>query len=130
MTHTGPEKIQIALIDDSARLRLAIGTYLMSHGFFVATEAANGQEFLDTVSTLERLPDICLLDTNMPVLDGYSTAVKLKATYPAIRIMAYSFFDDHESSDRMINCGADDYISKDASAVEIRDALLALFQRT
>ena|SRR2546423_13126478 len=121
--------ITIALVDDSLPLRKLLRTYLTAQGFRVVCEADNGQQMLTAMAETNSLPDLCLLDTNMRVMDGYETARQLKANYPSIKIMAYSFFDNEKSAALMLKCGAHDFISKDASADELRDALISLYNR-
>ena len=116
----------IALVDDSLALRRLLGIYLSAQGFHVLCEADNGQQLLTALAEAPLLPDLCLLDTNMSVMDGYETARRLKADYPSVQILAYSFFDTPNSVSQMLSCGAHDIISKDASAEEVRDALKSL----
>jgi DNA-binding NarL/FixJ family response regulator len=54
---------------------------------------------------------------------------KFEIRYPGIRIMAFSFFDERETADAMMNSGADAYVSKDASAIEVKQALTALYNK-
>ncbi len=60
-----------ALIRESVKFRLK------SLGYNVVMEAENGQEFLDKLH-VSNTPDICVLDINMPVMDGLETTVHLK----------------------------------------------------
>jgi len=126
---TVPLGITIALVDDSLLLRKLLSTYLTAQGFCVVCEADNGQQMLDAMADALKLPDMCLLDTNMPVMDGYETARRLRADYPTIKIMGYSFFDNKKSAASILRSGAHDFISKDASADELRDALTQLFNK-
>jgi DNA-binding NarL/FixJ family response regulator len=122
-------RIRLAIIDDSLPLRGIMSRYLASQGFQVVLEATNGTELLSGLDKIDVLPDLCLLDTSMPLMDGYETARNLKVSYPAIGIMAFSFFDESATANAMLQCGAHDYVSKDASAIEVKDALIRLYDK-
>jgi len=129
MSITEPATITIALVDDSLPLRKLIGTYLSRQGFDIICEAGSGEEFLSALYKAERVPDLCLLDTNMPGMGGKATARKLTMDFPSVRIMAYSFFDDDDTARSMLENGAHDYISKDEAANSVRNALRTLHLR-
>src|SRR5690349_13345866 len=107
--------VTVAIVDDHAMLRQAINLRLSLLGYKIVLEAENGQEFLDQLVKLPAPPDICLLDINMPVMDGFDTATVLKKNWPHIKIL---FFSMHNSKAYMIRArqiGADGFLSKDAS---------------
>ncbi|CAF1679739.1 unnamed protein product, partial [Didymodactylos carnosus] len=58
-------------------------------------EAAHGKQLIDNI-TAGQVPDIILLDINMPIMDGISTAQWLKKNQPAIRVIILSMFEDAE----------------------------------
>lgn len=118
--------ISIAIVDDSAPLRKLMGTYLSRQGFEIIHEAGTGEELLAALYDAGRVPDLCLLDTNMPGMSGRETARQLHADYPSVRIMAYSFDDDADTVREMLGNGAHNYISKDESASSVSSALKAL----
>ena len=122
--------IALALVDDNLVLRKMLSDYLSNNGFNVLLEAGNGLELLRELESTATLPDLCLMDSHMPEMDGTTTTMQLKAAYPSIQIMAYSFFDEDDKANILRNSGAHDCISKDAGADEVRDALKSLFQRS
>ncbi len=88
--------------------------------------AVNGQETLDMIA--KNLPDLLLLDLNMPVLDGFGVLEKLpkeKRTFPVIVL---TNFDDQANRERGQKLGVDDYfVKKDMTIktlVEMVDKLL------
>jgi CheY-like chemotaxis protein len=74
--------IKLAIVDDSLPLRGIMSRYLASNGFRIVFEAGNGQELFTKLDSSESLPDLCLLDTSMPLMDGYETARNLKSGIP------------------------------------------------
>lgn len=65
------------VVDDSADLRFLFATMLRTIGF-ATVEAASGEEALTTAANLEPLPDVVLLDVQMPVVDGWGTLTGLR----------------------------------------------------
>lgn len=115
--------LTVAIVDDSTFMRESARLRLSILGYKVVMEAENGQEFLDKLAQSD-VPDICLLDLNMPVMDGFETARNLKKNWPAIRILFHSMERIGEGS--YAYWGADGFIAKDASALDFRKALLTI----
>lgn len=112
--------LTVAIVDDSTFMRESARLRLSILGYKVVMEAENGQEFLDKLAQGDT-PDICLLDLNMPVMDGFETARNLKKNWPAIRILFHSMEKIGEGA--YADWGADGFIAKDASAPDFRKAL-------
>jgi len=75
------------------------------------------------------LPDIVLLDINMPEMDGYETAQWLKQHHPDVKVLALSMYDNETSIIRMLKSGARGYILKDSEPGELKAALRALEEK-
>lgn len=119
------EPISVVLVDDHVLLRSGLAGMLKESGYQVIFEADNGKEFTDKLSP-SRLPDIVLLDINMPQMDGYATASWLKTNYPDIKILALSMYDDEEAIIKMLKRGARGYILKDSHPSELKAAIDSL----
>jgi DNA-binding NarL/FixJ family response regulator len=120
------QPVSIAVVDDHAMLRQAITLRLNLLGFNVVLEAENGKEFLDKLSQMQVPPAICLLDINMPVMDGFEAALALKKDWPGIKIMFFSMHNSKAYLNKAQQIGADGFISKDASFDELNQALRSL----
>jgi DNA-binding NarL/FixJ family response regulator len=117
----------IALVDDHALLRKAVHYRLTGMGYKVVLEAENGQQFLQKLEANESpSPDLCLLDINMPVMNGFETAAQLKKKWPAIKIIFFSMNDGNGFKNKAKELGADGYICKDASSEEFTKVLFTL----
>jgi DNA-binding NarL/FixJ family response regulator len=114
--------IKVTLIDDHSLLRKGLAQLVQSLGYTVLTESDNGKEFIRQLDE-KKLPDIVLLDINMPEMDGYATAQWIKANQPDIKVLALSMYDNETSIIRMLKCGARGYILKDAEPGELRAAI-------
>ncbi len=83
--------ITIAVVDDNALVRESVKFRLKSLGYNVVVEAENGQQFLDKLHEINT-PDICVLDINMPVMNGLETTFYLKAKNGQPRKIIFSPF--------------------------------------
>ena len=107
-------------------LRKLLGIHFYREGFTLSHEADNGAQFLEQLQNGAALPDACLLDLSMPVMDGFETARQLREKYPAIKILAYSGNDMPDRVEEAIACGAHGFISKDLAPEEIQKGLMAV----
>jgi two-component system invasion response regulator UvrY len=118
----------LVLIDDHTLLRNGLASLVRSLGHTVLFEADNGKDFIEKLKP-QYLPDVILLDINMPEMDGYETAKWVKLKYPKIKILALSMYDDENSIIRMLRCGARGYILKDSEPAELKEAIESLIHK-
>jgi len=110
----------IAIADDHAMFRKTLAVLInLFPDYKVLFDAPNGKEFINQLNP-EQLPDIALLDINMPVMDGYATSAWLHKNYPALKILVLSTMEDETSIIKMIQCGAKGYVLKDADPAELK----------
>lgn len=122
-------KASVAIVDDHILLRNGLANLIRGlETYPVLFEANNGKDFIKQLQPTY-LPDIVLLDINMPEMDGYETALWLKRNYPGIKILALSMYDNENAIIRMMKNGARGYILKDIDPVEFRHALDSLMRK-
>ena len=119
---------KIVLVDDHVLLRKGLADLVRNQGYSVLFEAGNGKEFCEKLQK-ENLPDLVLLDINMPVMDGYETALWIKRNHPDIKVLALSMYDDENAVIRMLKNGARGYILKDTEPAELRSAIEAILNK-
>ena len=118
----------VVLADDHTLLRNGLASLVQTFGHTVLFEADNGKDFT-TKLNIALLPDVVLLDINMPEMDGYETAQWLKINHPDIKVLALSMYDNETSIIRMLKCGAKGYILKDSEPAELKAAIHAIMDK-
>lgn len=120
-------KITIGIADDqqlfAKSLAMLINTF---EGFSIVAEGLNGKELLQKLENLHELPDIILLDVNMPVMDGVETAQAITKQYPLIKVVALTIREDDTTIISMLKAGCCAYLLKDIHPDELEKALLAI----
>lgn len=126
---TGDKKILVGVADDHTLLRNALARLIGSFpNYQVVFEAGSGKEVKEKIAK-NVLPDIVLLDVNMPDVDGYETAKWIYKNYPHVKILALSMFTDESIIIRMLRLGAKGYILKNADPDELKLALDSVMQK-
>jgi DNA-binding NarL/FixJ family response regulator len=113
---------RILLADDHPIVREGLRAVLETQpDFEVVAEAANGQETLERAR--ETLPDIILLDLEMPILDGVEAIRRLRDLEPVPRVIVFTAFDNDERIIHAVRAGANGYLLKGAPREEIFKAI-------
>ena len=123
------KNIQVAIADDHSLLRGALAILINGfEGYHVFMEADNGKDLITKVSE-GILPDVVLLDVNMPVMDGFETTQWLYKKYPHIKVLALSMLSDERTIIRIFRLGAKGYLMKNTDAEELKKALDAVMNK-
>lgn len=122
--------IPIAIADDHEMFRDAIKNIVSTlPDYKVVIEAENGQQLIERLSAAEIFPEICILDIQMPVMNGYETIVELKNTWPELKVLALSMFNHEFSIIKMLKNGANGYLLKGAKLAEVQTALKEIHEK-
>lgn len=123
-------KIRIGLADDHQLFLKSLSLMLESlQGFEVVVEALNGADLQEKLPQKKELPDIMVLDVNMPIMDGIETAKWLQKEYPAIKLVALSMNDKDNIIIKMIRAGCCAYILKDIHPTMLENALRQVYEK-
>jgi len=121
-----PMKIRVGLVDDHQLFIKSLALLVESLGSYEVTlEALNGRMLQEKVAQMapERLPQLMLIDVNMPVMDGPDTAVWLRKEFPSMHLVALSMNDREQSVIAMIRAGCCAYLLKDTHPNDLEKAL-------
>ncbi|HRO69643.1 MAG TPA: response regulator transcription factor [Chitinophagaceae bacterium] len=123
------KSIQVAIADDHSLLRSALARLINTfEGYSVLFEANNGRELCEKIAK-NVLPDIVMLDINMPEMDGFETTQWLHKRYPQIKVLTLSMLSDERSIIKIFRLGAKGYLLKNAEPAELKEALDALMNK-
>lgn len=115
--------LNLDLVDDHHIVREGISTLLSSQpGYEVIHKAANGKEYLEQLKD-QQIPDIAIIDLQMPVMNGYETMAALKEAYPSIKVLALTVDPSEDAMVRALKAGARGFIRKNAPPSLLRKAL-------
>lgn len=116
--------IRLLVADDHAVVRTGleqlVGTF---DDVALVGSAATGLEAVE--SALRLLPDVVLMDLEMPVLDGIEATRRIVAEHPAAAVVVLTSFSDREQILRALDAGAVGYLLKDAEPAELERAIRA-----
>ncbi len=123
--------IKIALVDDHNLFRKGLITLIKladKENYVVVLEAESGKEMMRGLDK-KALPDILILDVDMPDMDGFEAMQWLRTNYPQIAVLVVSMITTEEAIFRMLRLGVKGYLSKDIEVDDIHQALQAIYSK-
>ena len=127
----GASPLTIFLLDDHNLFRKGLTNIIesMGDGYRIIGEAGEGQGLVEYLQKGGTIPDILILDINMPGMDGFQTIAYLNENYPDIKVLVVSMIEKEETILRMLTTGAKGYLSKDVETSDLKNALHAIHQK-
>jgi DNA-binding NarL/FixJ family response regulator len=114
--------IRIVLADDHPVVRAGIRTFLeRASDIEIVGEARDGVQALHMVA--EQVPDVLLLDMELPRISGVQVAQQLHASDSPVRVLALSTYDDEQYILGLLECGAVGYLTKEEVPETIVEAV-------
>ena len=114
--------VRVLLAEDQAMVRGALSALLsLEEDIDIVAEAARGDEVLS--AALDTLPDVALLDIEMPGGDGLEAASVLRGRLPSCRVVILTTFGRSGYLRRAMESGAVGFLLKDAPASELAKAI-------
>src|SRR6476646_11676535 len=121
---SNPNLIKIAIADDHKIFRDGIKMALAGkENLKMLWEAEDGKDLMHKVAI--KKPDVLLMDIRMPEIDGINAIEMLRKEYEDIKIIVLTMYDDQEMINKMMEMGANAYITKTTDPEEIYQAILS-----
>lgn len=119
--------IKLALVDDHKLFRKGLISLIevLGTNFQILFEADSGIDLQNKINK-QNLPQIILMDVNMPGLDGFAAVQWLKTNYPEVKVLVISMIEKEETIVKMLKLGVKGYLCKDVEPDELHNALLAV----
>lgn len=115
-------KIRVLVVDDHELFRQGVCSILQkSNDIEVVAEAENGDAAVTKCRDL--LPDVVLMDINMPVCDGLEATRQIKREHPYVKILILTVSDAEEMLFEAVKSGASGYVLKNASPTVVIDSV-------
>jgi DNA-binding NarL/FixJ family response regulator len=120
---TPTEPIKVAIADDHKIFRDGIRMALSGKEFLkIIWEAEDGKDLMHKIKI--KMPNVLLMDIRMPEMDGINAISLLRKEYEEVKIIVLTMYDDQEMISRMMEMGANAYLTKTTDPEEIYNAIL------
>jgi DNA-binding NarL/FixJ family response regulator len=118
--------IKIIIVDDHDLFREGM-KYILSKipGFEVVADASDGIDYLEKLQTI--IPDIVLMDIDMPRMNGFEAVEKSIRLFPNLKIITLSMHGDQYHYLRMIELGVKGFVLKDSGINQLKEAIVEVF---
>ena len=129
MSHSdSTEPIKVIIADDHVLYRAGVKIALSSKkDIKIVAEADNGNQLLNLLKMIQA--DVILLDIQMPILDGITALPEIKKHYPATRVIMLTMMDDHSMIMKLMELGANSYLTKTSDSEVIYEAIKTCFEQ-
>ncbi|GGH19762.1 response regulator transcription factor [Sphingobacterium alkalisoli] len=101
------KSINVLFADDSEIHHLLFKALLRSkQRFNLLYCAINGKQLVDYIFQSDVIPDVCVLDLHMPVLNGIDACRQIKKSFPNIKLVGFTSSSDDQEKEEMVRAGA------------------------
>jgi two-component system nitrate/nitrite response regulator NarL len=116
------QHIRVLVVDDHDLVRAGL-IALLGHeqDIVIVGDACNGVEAREKVAVL--LPDVVLMDINMPAMDGVDATTRITKDHPGVRVLVVTHLEHEEYVKKIMRSGASGYVLKNCAAEELKQAV-------
>lgn len=123
------KRTKVVIVDDELMLQKSLRNVLsLFDEIELLYTCSHGKELLEKLASDETLPDVILMDINMPIINGIKATALVKENYNAIKIVMLTVFDEDDNIFLSIQAGASGYLMKDEPAEKIISAINEVMQ--
>lgn len=119
--------IKVVIVDDKAINRQSIKERIMMASdielFFISDNGSTFLERMRETALKQILPDVVLMDIDMPIMDGIAAVNIAKELYPSVDFLMLTVFDDDEKIFEAVKSGASGYLLKEESMEKLSEAI-------
>jgi DNA-binding NarL/FixJ family response regulator len=127
-TSNNKEPIKVIIADDHVLYRAGVKTALSTKkDIKIIAEADNGMHLINMLKMIQ--PDVILLDIQMPVMDGIGALPEIKRNWPHIKVIMLTMMDDHSMITKLMELGANSYLSKTSDSEIIYEAIKTCYEQ-
>jgi DNA-binding NarL/FixJ family response regulator len=117
------QQIKVSIADDHKIFRDGIRMALKDREYLkILWEAEDGKDLMHKLKL--KLPDVLLMDIRMPEIDGVNAIGLIRKEYEELKIIILTMYDDQEMITKMMEMGANAYLTKTTDPEEIYQAIL------
>lgn len=116
--------IRVLVADDHPLFRAGVVNVLKDKDYIIAGEASDGEETINLVKSL--LPDILILDLDMPKLNGIQVLEQTNEISPKTKTVFLTMYKEEKLFNKVMDLGVSGYLLKESAAIEILDCLEAV----
>ncbi len=119
--------MKLAIVEDHNVVRKGLIEIISNFGGFdFIIEARCGKDFIDKCKDVKSLPDVCIIDINLPEMDGFELVQYIKTNFSKMKILILTTYNEEYFLIRMIKLGVNGYLLKDCHPEELKSALIAI----
>lgn len=118
------EPVRIFIADDHKLMLEGLATLIESiDGFALAGKVSSGKALMEALQTARPLPHICIVDIEMPDMDGFETVKAIRQKFQNIKTMVLTMHNESHFVSRMIAAGANGYLLKNVDRQVFIDSI-------
>jgi DNA-binding NarL/FixJ family response regulator len=115
-------QIKVAIVDDDEGIRSSLSVLIKRAKEFKLTgEYANGETALKEIPG--NLPDVVLMDINLPGMKGYDCVRQIKSAHPTVQFLMLTVYEDSDSLFNSLRAGASGYLLKRTASARLLEAI-------
>ena len=116
--------IKLTITDDQTLFREGLCNLIAKYDFLqIVASTSSGPSLLQELAKMQELPDVALIDMDMPEMNGIELNQALQMQYPAIKVIILSVHNQPMLIAQMIQAGADAYLEKNCESQELLTAI-------